>query len=203
MYIARLLYPVKVLGPGNRIGIWFNGCIHQCKGCSNPELWGFQDKYKTDLKTIMSMIGSIIKDNIVDGFTLTGGDPFLQPYALKELLPELYTISSDILCYTGYKYDEIKGKYEDVLKYLSVVVDGKYEEENNHGEVLRGSDNQNIIVINPEFKEVYSDYCKQPVSQIQNFYIPGGVISVGIHRPGYEDELESRLKEKGVKKIYE
>lgn len=200
MYIARLLFPVKVLGPGNRIGIWFNGCVHKCKGCSNPELWEFQDRYKTDLKTIMSMIRTIIKDNKVDGFTLTGGDPFLQPDVLRELLPELYSISSDILCYTGYKFDEIKDRHEDIIKYLSVIVDGKYEENRNYGEVLRGSDNQNIILVNPEFEGIYNEYCKQKVSEIQNFYIPGGVISVGIHRPGYEEELESRLKDKGVKK---
>lgn len=42
MYIARILYPVEVLGPGKRIGIWFCGCPRRCEGCSNPELWEFQ-----------------------------------------------------------------------------------------------------------------------------------------------------------------
>lgn len=44
MYIARILYPVKVLGPGERIGIWMDGCEHGCIGCSNPELWDIQSK---------------------------------------------------------------------------------------------------------------------------------------------------------------
>lgn len=203
MYIARILFPVKVLGPGNRIAIWFNGCNHHCKGCSNPELWEFKDRYKTDLQTIISMIKTINNDNKVDGFTLTGGDPFFQPDALRELVPELYSISSDILCYTGYKFDEIRAKYADVLKYMSVLVDGKYEEQRNYGEVLRGSDNQNIIVLNSEYEDIYKNYCKQKTSEIQNFYIPGGVISVGIHRPGYEEALDQKLKEKGVKKTYD
>lgn len=36
MYVARILYPVEVLGPGKRVGIWFSGCPSKCKGCSNP-----------------------------------------------------------------------------------------------------------------------------------------------------------------------
>ena len=75
MYVARILYPVEVLGPGKRIGIWFCGCPHKCKGCSNPELWDFQDKYNVSLETVMALVTSIAKDNQVDGFTITGGDP--------------------------------------------------------------------------------------------------------------------------------
>ncbi len=203
MYIARILYPVKVLGPGNRVAIWFNGCIHKCSGCSNPELWELQDRYKTDLNTIMRMIESIQNTYSIDGFTLTGGDPFYQPNTLRELLPKLRNISSDILCYTGYKFEDIKYKYSDIICYISVLIDGKYEEQRNYGEMLRGSDNQNIIILNPEYEEMYKTYCKQEHSLIQNFFIAGGVISVGIHRPGYEAELDLKLKEKGVKNINE
>ena len=85
MYIARILYPVKVLGPGNRIGIWFDGCEHHCNNCSNPELWDFNDKYKVNKQQIIRMIRQITDDYHVDGFTLTGGDPFYQPDALQEL----------------------------------------------------------------------------------------------------------------------
>lgn len=40
MYIARILYPVEVLGPGKRIGIWFCGCPRRCEGCSQPGIVG-------------------------------------------------------------------------------------------------------------------------------------------------------------------
>ena len=83
MYVARVLYPVEVLGPGKRVGIWFCGCPRRCKGCSNPELWEFQERYKTTPETVFELIQTIAKEHIIDGFTITGGDPMHQPEDLS------------------------------------------------------------------------------------------------------------------------
>ena len=200
MYVARILYPIKVLGPGQRIGIWFNGCHHYCKGCSNPELWEQSEKYHTSIETVMTMIEGVTKNSVVDGFTLTGGDPLEQPEALKSLLPEIARYSEDIILYTGYKYDEIKESCKDILKYISVLIDGPYIENRNEEELLRGSTNQQIIVLKKKFEERYREYLDNNHSEIQNFTTPTGIISVGIHRPGYEEQLDSMLLTKGLKK---
>ena len=200
MYIARVLYPIKVLGPGDRIGIWFNGCKHFCKGCSNPELWEKNEKYKTDINRIMSLVNSIVNTHKVDGFVLTGGDPLEQPDALRELLPRLYKCSTDILLYTGYEYNSVKEMYSDIFNYIAVVIDGEYIEEKNNGSILKGSSNQNIIVLNKKYRSIYDDYVSNSKSEIQNFNSPTGVISVGIHRPGYNEEIDELLQKKGLKK---
>lgn len=200
MYIARILYPVKVLGPGNRVGIWFDGCDHHCIGCSNPELWEIDEKYKTDIKQVMRLIGSIKAQYEIDGFTLTGGDPMKQPSALRVLLPELVKITDDILIYTGFDYEDLKHNYADILKQIAVLIDGKYVEELNEEELLKGSSNQRIIILKEAYGDKYHDYMATHVSEIQNFTTPTGTISVGIHRPGYELELERKLKEKGLRK---
>lgn len=200
MYIARILYPVKVLGPGNRIGIWFNGCNHKCFGCSNPELWEINEKYSVDIKVLTDLINRICKENKVDGFTLTGGDPFYQPNAIKELLPILSTYSKDILVYTGYRYEDIKKKYSDLLKYISVIIDGPYIEERNIGMPLKGSDNQEIIILKKEFEDLYIDYVKNSNNEIQNFTVADGIISVGIHRPSFNNEIVHILDKKGITK---
>lgn len=200
MYIARILYPVKVLGPGKRIGIWFDGCNHHCVGCSNPELWESQEKYHTKLETVMDMLAGVIRNNDVDGFTLTGGDPLEQPEALRELLPEISMYTDDIILYTGYKYEEVQEKYDDILKFVAVLVDGPYIESRNKEELLRGSANQRVLILNDKYKAVYEKYLKESPSEVQNFTSPTGVISVGIHRPGYKEELDSFLITKGLKK---
>ncbi len=201
MYVARILYPVNVLGPGKRIGIWFNGCIHHCPGCSNPELWEPQERYKTTLQTLMRLVEHICGNQSVDGFTLTGGDPFVQTDALQQLLPELSKINNDILVYTGFDYEEILQKYPELVSQIGVLIDGKYIQERNNGVVLRGSDNQRIIILNDQLADKYSCYLSNAQNEIQNFTALDGVISVGIHRPGYEDQVDTLLRGKGLENI--
>ena len=201
MYVARILYPVNVLGPGRRIGIWFNGCNHHCPGCSNPELWEPQERYKTTLHMLMKLIEHICMTQQVDGFTLTGGDPFAQADALKLLLPELSKFSDDILVYTGFDYDEVLLKHPEIVSQIGVLIDGKYIQERNNGAVLRGSDNQRIIVLNDRLSDKYRNYLATTKNEIQNFTALDGVISVGIHRPGYEDQVDTLLRGKGLENI--
>lgn len=198
MYVARILFPVKVLGPGDRIAIWLSGCDHHCKGCSNPELWEQKAEQKISLASLKKIIQPITENYGIDGITITGGDPFFQPEALRELLPYLQDISKDILIYTGYEYERLVHQYEDILKYVTVLIDGKYIEENNKGSILRGSDNQRIIFIDGGFERHYTEYIKQERSCIQNFTTRDGIVSVGIHLPEYETRLKSLTEQKGL-----
>ena len=97
MYIARILYPVKVLGPGKRLGIWFAGCKHRCKGCSNPELWDINDKYLVTSEQVEKLIRSVAKEHVIDGFTLTGGDPIEQAEDIADFLESVKDISDDVI----------------------------------------------------------------------------------------------------------
>ena len=182
MYLARILYPIKVLGPGNRVGIWFCGCPRRCFGCSNPELWEFQNRYKTSLETVMSLIKKIAQDNVVDGFTITGGDPFFQPEDLSHLLKETKQISDDIIVYTGYMKDELPAT---LLKNIAVLIDAPYIKARNNNCLLRGSDNQTIYILSEKYRDVYEKYLATTENQIQNFTTRDGYISVGIHRPDF------------------
>ncbi len=201
MNIARILFPVKVLGPGNRIGIWVSGCPRRCPGCSNPELWEQRSQYEIAIPELKELIGRIAATQEVDGFTITGGDPMAQPQELAELMAYLKTISGDILVYTGYTYEELRqqesGYVEEILRLAAVLIDGQYIEELNTNVVLRGSENQNIIILNNEYRTYYENYLETTHNQIQNFTTTDGVVSVGIHRKDFASEIGSRMNEGG------
>ena len=195
MYVARVLYPVEVLGPGKRIGIWFCGCPRRCKGCSNPELWELQDRYLTSPKQVFELVMQIAKSYPIEGFTLTGGDPLYQADDLQELIRLLQTISDDILVYTVYSITEINSEY---LRGIAVLIDGEYIEGRNNDCILRGSDNQIIHILDPNYKEKYEEYLLQSTNQIQNFMTSDGVISVGIHKPNFMNKLQKAVSGKGL-----
>lgn len=188
MNVARILYPVKVLGPGNRIGIWLCGCSRGCVGCSNPELWKKQKKYEISVDRLVEIISRLAKEHPVDGFTITGGEPFEQAQDLEMLLRNIKDISEDILVYTGFERSEIEDKIQnatDVLSYITVLIDGPYIEGNNINVALRGSSNQQIHILNEKYVDIYENYLQNHQNKIQNFTTMDGVISVGIHRPGF------------------
>lgn len=189
MNVARILYPVEVLGPGKRLGIWVCGCRRGCKGCSNPELWVQKPEYEVTVEDIMSLVSRISDSHKVDGFTISGGEPMDQPEGLSQLITQLSAYSKDILIYTGYRIDELK-KREDpatniILSRAAVLIDGEYREEENIDVLLRGSSNQRIHILIPEMAEGYEKYLASAHNQIQNFTTLNGVVSVGIHRKGF------------------
>ena len=75
-------------GPGIRYVIFLSGCYLRCKYCHNPDTW----KLKSGkLVTVGDTIKEIKKYSSYlkfsgGGVTITGGDPFVQPEFLIELL---------------------------------------------------------------------------------------------------------------------
>lgn len=182
MYIARILYPVKVLGPGNRIGIWFAGCHHKCKGCSNPELWKVDEKYFVTIEQVEKLIRTVAVEHEIDGFTITGGDPVEQAVELTNLLVRVEDISRDVILYTGYQIKELTSDAQiKLLERIAVLIDGEYKEELNDGAFLRGSSNQVIHILSDQYCDKYEKYIRNNHNEIQNFMINNEVISVGIH----------------------
>lgn len=189
MNLARILYPVQVLGPGNRIGLWLCGCNRACKGCSNPELWDTREEFEIDVQNVGSLIRKITESHKVDGFTISGGEPFFQADELLSMLSYLTPISTDILIYTGYRLEELQELNDKaingILASTAVIIDGAYVEELNDNSVLRGSSNQRVHIMNSEYNEKYRQYIANTHNQIQNFNTVDGIVSVGIHRKSF------------------
>ncbi len=87
----------------------------------------------------------------IDGFTISGGEPFLQSEELITLTDRLSAIyTDDIIIYTGYTLHQLKEEYgeavERIINNVSVIIDGEYIEALNDGVGIRGSSNQNIHI---------------------------------------------------------
>ncbi len=146
--LARMYYPVKSLGPGNRVGIWLTGCNRRCFRCISPELQKYDSSKEVQISEIMKMIQRI--EGTIDGFTISGGEPFLKPSGLNALVQAVSTVNDDILIYTGYKIEQLLAKKNDdinsVLATCSVLIDGPYIDKLNDSRGLRGSSNQRCFI---------------------------------------------------------
>lgn len=170
MRIKRICYPVRVLGPGTRVGIWVTGCSFGCPGCMSPELQDYHAGNEMDIPTILEMIGKI--PGPVEGVTISGGEPFEQTVQLHRLVTGLrQQFTEDIIIYTGYTLQQLKARKcpdtDGVLGQIAVLIDGTYRESKDDGKGLRGSSNQCIHIFREPSRYAYMKDCKR---QLQVFH---------------------------------
>ena len=84
---------------------------------------------------IIELINKI--DNKVDGITISGGEPFLYPLDLLDLVIALEKITPDIIVFSGYNYDSLLQNKEanEVLQHIAVLIDGVFDDtkKDKHG----------------------------------------------------------------------
>lgn len=146
--IAGTIKHSSVNGPGVRYVLFMQGCPHKCEGCQNPETHNLNGGTTTNTKQI---IDDILKTNFIDGVTLSGGDPFMQPKATLEMVMNLKKKGLNIWIYTGYLFESIyAGELGDdakkILNYCDVLVDGKFVKNFlSENTIYRGSSNQRLV----------------------------------------------------------
>ena len=138
MRIAGILPCSFVNGEGARYVIFLQGCKHHCKGCQNPETWDFDGGKEIGEKEIAE---DFRNRKLLDGITLSGGDPFFQQEACVELIDLLDGVN--VWIYTGFEYDEISET--ELAKKANVLVVGKFIEDLKCDGQYFGSSNQKII----------------------------------------------------------
>ena len=139
MRIAGTLPSSMVNGDGIRYVVFVQGCAHRCQGCHNPETWDFDGGVELDPKWIA--YDYIRHAHLLDGITLSGGDPFYQPKECLKLLA-LLPKGTNVWIYTGFEYEEIR--HTALARAADVLVTGPYIEALRCEGRLYGSINQEI-----------------------------------------------------------
>lgn len=144
--LAADIQPDSILdGSGIRTVIWFQGCLHNCKGCQNPETHDMNGGMVVDIDEIKMKLKNL---KYQSGITLSGGDPFFQPEAALEIAKFAKSIGLNVWTYTGFTYEALLSDKSrlDLLKYVDVLVDGKFMiDKKSLNCKFRGSTNQRLI----------------------------------------------------------
>jgi anaerobic ribonucleoside-triphosphate reductase activating protein len=139
-------------GPGLRMVVWTQGCLHRCSGCHNPDTHSLTGGFATTVEEILAQFDA---NPLLSGVTLSGGDPFVQAQACAEIAQRVKERGKSVWTYTGYTLEDImksaKPDWLELLRYTDVLVDGPYQEELRNLELtFRGSENQRVIKVHEE-----------------------------------------------------
>lgn len=146
--IAGLVPESFVDGDGIRFAVFMQGCLRNCAGCQNPETHATDGGRLVDTNEIIS---ALKKNPLLDGITLTGGEPFLQVDAANELARAAKNLGLNVWCYTGFTFEELPAP---LLKNIDVLVDGAFVESLRDLNLqFRGSSNQRIIDVKKTFAQ--------------------------------------------------
>ena len=147
MRIAGIVNDSIVDGPGLRLAIFAQGCPHHCPGCDNPESHDFAGGSDMDTEKIIARMDA---NPLLDGITLTGGEPFEQPDACRILADAAHARGLNVWAYSGYTFEQLCAVPEKrrLLEACDVLVDGPFLlAERSLDLRFRGSKNQRVLKV--------------------------------------------------------
>ena len=144
-------------GPGIRYSIFTQGCPHYCEGCHNQESLSFTGGYLIGESEI---INEMAQNPLLDGITLSGGEPFMQAPELVIVAKAARDMGLHVMIFSGYTFEELtelgkeRAGYMELLACADVLIDGKFELDKKSMDLhYRGSANQRSIDVQQTLKE--------------------------------------------------
>ena len=143
--IAGIVPESIVDGPGFRYAVFTQGCFHDCPGCHNPETHHPSGGRDMSVERIVEEMG---KNRLIDGLTLSGGEPFLQIEPCLELAKAAHALGLNVWAYSGYTFEALMADSDKfrLLTECDVLVDGPFIlAQRTLERRFRGSKNQRAI----------------------------------------------------------
>ena len=182
--IAASCVGTHTLGPGFRSIVWVQGCPFHCSGCISPQWIPIKTARQVAVDILVS---ELLADPYVNGFTFSGGEPFLQARALAELIRQARQQRDlTLICFTGYKLGDLQQLttstgINDLLSQIDVLIDGAYQKELNDNRGLRGSSNQVVHDLTDRLR--FYDFETQP-RNAEIYIRDGEMLFVGVPPQG-------------------
>lgn len=204
--INRVAHTVFSLGPGQRVVLWVQGCSRRCPGCASTDTWDYNAGENIDVESLSKMLIRIILDNNITGLTITGGEPVDQAESLMLLLKffnnevneKIKDRVVDVLMFSGYTMNEINEICPNLLTELTAMVCGKYDQTRPRTNCLVSSDNQELVIIDKQFEDIYDEYLAKNDVPIQFKLDSSGITFAGMPNSGDLDIIDKKLRSKGI-----
>lgn len=133
-------------GDGIRYVIFTQGCPHHCRGCHNPQTHSFDAGKLISVDRLLADISK--RRDYIDGITLSGGEPFCQSDQCGVIAEQARKMGLTVWCYTGYLFEELYGRNDELLNHIDILVDGPFiQQKRSLALQFRGSTNQRLIDI--------------------------------------------------------
>ena len=147
MRIASYVHDSIVDGPGLRLTVFVQGCPHRCPGCHNPQTHDFAGGRELSVE---ALAGELDKNPLLDGLTLSGGEPFAQAKDCAALARAARARGLNVWCYSGWTLEELlqdtRPGVRELLELADVLVDGPFLlEQRSLTLKWRGSANQRVL----------------------------------------------------------
>ena len=196
--ISRVHFPVTTLGPGRRLGIWFQGCSIRCPGCISADTWA-TGKGHLEMRELFDRIAAWLPE--AEGVTISGGEPFDQTEALEALLRGLRERTAvDILVYSGHSLETLAGWMATLGGLIDALITDPFVLSAPQTLPIRGSDNQRLHMFTDLGRARFAGYDDpahgNPAFDVM-FEDDGTVWLAGIPRRGDFERFASRLRQLG------
>lgn len=199
-------WPVTVLGPGRRLGLWLQGCSIHCPGCVSQDTWPRDATKRIAIADLVAWCRKV-SGGMPDGVTISGGEPFDQPAALHALLTSLTAwrhekaLDFDILCYSGHPLRRLRAQHARILALLDAVIAEPYVDTLPQGASWRGSSNQPLVTLSPRGEARYAGCDESPAPEVKRMQatVEGGrVWMIGIPGRGDMAAVEALCASRGL-----
>ena len=141
---------------------------------------------------------------VLDGVTISGGEPFEQPAALAALLRGLARwreragLEFDILCYSGFPLATLRARHAALLAQLDAVIAEPFVDKLSSQHPWMGSSNQSLTPLSARGTQRYAAAPPAAAKQMQVLVDGQRVWYVGVPARGDLAKLEALCRARGM-----